>query len=283
MTKATQRANRARGAYGMALTGMPPPAEALLVPAESSWPKFDVVVETSKTAPALERVGPAFADLLPSSGGAILIDRSAGRIEILTVAPAVPEALVHPTLAHPASIVAWWYGRESFHAGTVVVAGGAWALIAARGGGKSSTLAELVARDFPLVADDLLVVDDGRAFLGPRSLDLRRDAAERVQGAVEMGVVGARERWRLVVGPAPPRAPLRWWFALEWGPTLDARLVPPRERIALIGAQRAVNLPPRDPTTLIALTALPVWLLQRPRDPASLPAVATLIEELASS
>ncbi len=217
----------------------------------------------------------------PPSGGSILVDRAERQIVVTSSPARTPAELIHPTLAHAGAIVAWWSGHESFHAGGFVVDGGAWGVVARRGGGKSSTLAQLATSGVPIVADDLVVVAGGAAFVGPRALDLRPDAARQLQAGAATGGNGLRERWRLELGPCPVTVPLRGWFVLEWGETVDARRLGGAELLQMLGAQRAVNLPPVDPTVLIDLASLPAWAVERPPELETLPRVVERMLELA--
>jgi hypothetical protein len=280
----SQLAHRAvlPGAYGIGLDGPWDDAERFLAPVPADWPRYEMLAREGNAAVTAARVGPKKALLGPPSGGSILIDRAAQQIVVTSSPPRTPRELIHPTLAHAGAIVAWWSGHESFHAGGFVVDGGAWGVLASRGGGKSSTLAVLAAAGVPIVADDLIVVSAGSAFVGPRALDLRSDAARQLQAGAAMEGAGLRERWRLELGPCPVTAPLRGWFVLEWGETVEARRLGGGELLQLLGAQRAVNLPPVDPAVLIDLASLPAWLVERPRELEALPLVAERVLELAS-
>src|SRR5581483_4714078 len=87
-------------------------------------------------------------------------------------------ALLHPYLGAAASVAAAWHGRESLHAGAFVHRGRAWGVLGERTAGKSSLLAVLHELGRPIVADDILVLDGLAALAAPRSVDLRREAAE---------------------------------------------------------------------------------------------------------
>jgi hypothetical protein len=285
MSPATpQLAHRAGlpGAYGIGLDGPWDDSERLLASVPADWPRYEVLAREGNAAPTAARVGPRKALLGPPSGGSILVDRTERQIVVTSTPPRTSGELIHPTLAHAGAIVAWWSGHESFHAGGFVVDGGAWGVLASRGGGKSSTLAVLAAAGVPIVADDLIVVSAGSAFVGPRALDLRPDAARQLQAGAVTGGAGPRERWRLELGPSPVTAPLRGWFVLGWGETVEARRLGGSELLQLLGAQRAVNLPPVDPAVLIHLASLPAWSVERPRELETLPRVAERVLELAS-
>ena len=270
------------GAYGIALDGPWDDAEGFLQPVPADWPRYELLAREGNAVVAAARVGPAKALLGPPSGGSILVDREQRQIVVTSSPLRTPAELIHPTLAHAAAIVAWWSGHESFHAGGFIVDGGAWGVVATQGGGKSSTLARLAGAGVPIVADDLVVVAAGSVFVGPRALDLRSDAARQLHVGAALGGTGARERWRLELGPCPVTVPLRGWFVLEWGEKVGARRLGGGELLQMLGAQRAVNLPPVDPALLIDLASLPAWSVERPLALESLPHVAARVLELAS-
>ena len=109
----------------------------------------------------------------------------------------------------------------------------AWGLVADRGVGKSSTLARLALDGIPIVADDLLVIDEIVALAGPRAIDLRDEPARRLGVGEPLGIVGTRSRWRFRVHAVPPSVPVRGWVFLEWGegeaPSVES--VSARERL----------------------------------------------------
>jgi len=104
-----------------------------------------------------------------------------------------------------------------------------WGILGDRGSGKSSTLARLAADGYDVVSDDLLVIDGNAAFAGPWSLDLRPDAAARLDVGEDVGVLGARPRHRLVLPPLERRlVPTRWIvLACSEGDRVEVREIPP--------------------------------------------------------
>lgn len=195
--------------------------------------------------------------------------------------PVRPDELVHPYLAPAAAVIARWMGRESMHAGAFAEDGRALAVVGTREAGKSSTMAWLAQAGVDVLCDDMLIVDDGRPLTGPRSIDLREDAARRLGTGEAIGVTGARERWRLRLAPAAPGAVLGGWVFLAWGERVEARRLGGPERLARLAEQRALRLPPARPDALLELTSLPAWELSRPRDWGSLPEAADLLRALA--
>jgi hypothetical protein len=254
-----------RGAYGFWIAGVPG-ADALLVEAPAHWPRLELAVSiTSKPPPLGERVGEGKAVLLPRSGGWVSIDRAAGRAILSVPARPEPGALIHPHLASVAVVSAHWLGRETFHAGAFVVGEKAWGLLGKKEAGKSSFLASLALAGIPIVCDDVLVLDQFRALAGPRSIDLRSDAATRMGVGEEMGVIGTRERWRVALEPIAAELPLGGWVSLGWGNETAVRPLHGSDRLRALGEHRASSLYPPRPETLIELSSLPMIDLQRPR------------------
>jgi hypothetical protein len=267
------------GAYGLSVRGVGS-ARALLVPAERSWPCIELVSRIGDSSPdPYDRVSERRAELKLLEGGRILIEREEGRVVFTAPNPPRPEELVHPFLAPVAAVYAYWLGRESFHAGAFVAGDGVWALIGERGSGKSSTLAWLALHGYEVVCDDMLVLEGPNAFPAPRSVDLRPEAALALGAGEPIGLVGARERWRLTLGAVRRNLPLRGWIFLTWADRVDSVRVPAPERLMRLGANRGARLPVADPVYLVELAALPGWELRRPSDWHSLaPAAERLLE-----
>ncbi|MFN2506155.1 MAG: hypothetical protein ABR540_18390 [Acidimicrobiales bacterium] len=114
---------------------------------------------------------------LSAGAGRVRLDRAAGTACFMTADPVGDVTLLHPFLSPVAAIWARWQGWPALHGGAFVLDGGAWAILGERGSGKSSTLAWLAAQGLGIVADDLLVVNEGNVAAGPRCIDLRPDAA----------------------------------------------------------------------------------------------------------
>jgi hypothetical protein len=245
-------------------------------------PEYAVAAEIGRAEAQEERVDDARAELRLRSGGQIVVDRAAQTVLYRVPHAVRPDELVHPYLAPAAAVINRWLGRESLHAGAVAVDGRALGIVGAREAGKSSTLAHLALAGVDVVCDDMLIVDSGRPLTGPRSIDLRADAAERFGAGEAIGVTGARERWRLTLGATKP-ARLVGWVFLAWGDAVAARPLPARERIPRIAQERGLRLPPVRPDSLLELAELPAWELSRPREWASLPRAADLLLELASA
>ena len=261
----TTRSSRASGAYGLCLSGVDG-IEELLVDAPDSWIPLELILRAGPVETNEGWVAPRRAQFVTLSGGLIQLDLERGQA-ILT-APSVPQAeeVVHPYLSSLGAMTAYLMGEESFHAGAVVLDGGAWAIVGDREAGKSSTLASLAVRGIPIVCDDMLALRERKALAGPRAIDLRRDAAETLGLGDTIGIVGTRERWRLRVAPIEPELELRGWIFLEWGDDLAVSPTPVTERLTRLRRARGALLPPTDPTALLELAQLPGLTLRRPRD-----------------
>lgn len=234
------------------------------MPAKAAWPLLELRRRRGSPRPAHDVLTESHAEFRLQTGGEITVDRARGRAVFTTPEPPSPAELVHPFLAPVAAVMGYWHGRETFHAGAFVYAGSAWALVGDRESGKSTILAQLALAGVPVICDDMLVLEDGVPFAAPRSIDLRPSAARKLGAGKPMGVVGARERWRLPLGPVG-EAPLSGWIFLGWGESLEWREMNARARIEQLSAQRGLRVPARDPARLLDLVSLPSWELRRPR------------------
>jgi len=270
------RTSRSAGCYGFRLRGLDD-AAGMLVEAPATWP----VLELRRAAPpgkgpTLDRIGPDRAELVLQRGW-LELDRSPRLATFYVESPLPDRDLVHPYLAPAAAVAARWTGRDSFHAGAVVVDGGAWAVLGDKENGKSTTLAWLALNGHPVLADDLLVVDRDAALAGPRSIDLRPDSAARLGAGEPLGVVGQRERWRLALRAVPAEVPLRGFVTLLWDRELALERLRGAERLLALLPGRTVQVPPTRPGDMVDLSSLPVWRLRRPRRWDALPDAATLL------
>jgi hypothetical protein len=204
----------------------------------------------------------------------VLVERRARRSLLTHPHQLSDEDVVHPFLAFTAAVVARWAGRHCFHAGAIVANGAAWGVLGDQGAGKSSTLAWLHAHGWDILADDVLVIEGTRAFAGPRSLDLRADAAAALGMGENIGVLGARERWRVTTRDVAPEMPIGGFVFLEWGDEVTLETVEPQQRLGRLLAHLTIHLPPPDAVGLLDLAARPFWVLRRPRGLEHLPEVA---------
>jgi len=252
------------GAYGLRLSNVER-ARRFLVPARPAWPRVEVKRQLGTGASRQEWLTESQALLKLQTGGEIRLDRERGRATYVVPRRLRAAELVHPFLAPVAAVMAYWLGRECFHAGAFVAGGRAWGIVGDRGIGKSTTIAELALAGVPILGDDLLVVRGRTAYAGPRAVDLRRDAARQLGVGESLGVVGQRERWRLALPATKAEVPLGGWIFLAWGDRVELARVPASERLVRLHRGRGINVPPRNPDAMLDLASLPAWELRRPR------------------
>jgi hypothetical protein len=269
------------GAYGIRLGGVDDAAD-LLGPVGPDAPEYALSSELGSAPGDSDYLSDERAELRLRSGGRIHIDRGAGTVRFCVPHAVRSDELVHPYLAPAAAVIGRWGGKESVHAGAFAASDSVWALVGDRGAGKSSTLAWMAHAGFDVLCDDMIVLDGTVPHAGPRTIDLRPDAAANLDAGEAIGVTGARERWRLRLDPVAGGRPLAGWIFLAWGPELRARRLSAAERLPRIAAQRGLRVPPADPGVLLELAALPAWELARPRTWSSLSASADMLLELAA-
>jgi hypothetical protein len=252
------------GAYGFRLPGLSGAAR-LLGPAEGSWPELTLIrVVDNTAAPPHDRVDTDRAQLVLRSGGWVELERVGFRATYHLRHYPRDGDILHPYLAPVAALFARWLGRESLHAGAVLVQGGAWAILGDKEAGKSSTLAHLALIGHAVLSDDVLVLEGTDVFSGPRCIDLRAEPAERFGVGEPLGVVGIRERFRLELGQVQARVPLRGFVWLGWGPEVAIERVQGAERLLALLPHRALMLETSAPADLLDLSSLPFLRLWRP-------------------
>ncbi len=264
--KATSPPPRSNGgAYGVRVVGIEVPA-GQLVDAPTHWPAVEVRLRTAPApAPAAEYVTEHVARLNVRSGGVLLMDRLPARATFTLPAAPSGSALVHPHLTAVGAVWAHWLGHEPFHAGAFVAGAGVWGVLGDKGAGKSSMLAALAHREVPIVCDDVLVLDRNRALAGPRSIDLRADAARTLGIGAPLGVVGERERWRVPLDPIEPMLPFCGWITLDWSERPTLRPLQGAERLRALLQHRALRIVPGGPSALLDLAGRPFLEFCRPR------------------
>ncbi len=260
-------AGPALGTYGLGLRGVEA-ASALLGPAGDDWPTYSLSTRLGPATNGLQWIRPDDARVSLAAGGHVDVDRLEGRATFTMPVRPAAAALVHPHLASVAAVVARWRGLESFHAGGVEIDGGAWLILGAKGAGKSTLLAGLAALGHPTVTDDVAIVD--RQLLvsaGPRLIDLRAEAADRLGVGEPLGTVGTRERWRVPVSAVPAVLPLRGFVQLAWGEALRVTSIPAAGRVPTLVEHRVIRgLTPTHPAFLLDIASVPMIELRRPRD-----------------
>lgn len=254
-----------RGAYGLRIRGVCD-ARVALVHAKAGWPPLRVLAERGDPPVAPERVTGDRAEIVLKTGGRLTVDRHDGTARYLVPRPLSDDELIHPFLAPAAAVMAHWLGRLSFHAGAFVAGGGVWGVVGDRESGKSSTLAWLALEGHEIVADDILVLEHGAAYAGPRSIDLRHDAAQRLGVGTALGVVGTRPRWRVGLPQVRDGLPLRGWIFLGWSTEPQARRLSGSQCLTRLVAHIGLRRTGADPVALLELATLPAWDFQRPKD-----------------
>ena len=217
------------------------------------------------------------ADVELLYGDRAVMRRNARTATLLTATPEDDGTLLHPFLTAAAVIFAWWDGRHAFHGGAFLdPAKRAWCLLGHRASGKSSTLAGISIAGLDVLSDDLIVIDEREVLAGPRSVDLRPDAAAALGVAARASPVRGGERLRLALPPAPAAAPLHGWLFLAWADAVSLRRIRPSEWLDRLAQHRSTSS--AYSPSLLDLAGLPAWELRRPRTPGSLePAVERLL------
>ena len=269
-------------AFGFRLHGVP--AGALIADDRPDWPDLHVTHRLGPAGSAPGHLGESGARLSLGAGEWLELDRGAQTATYRTLQPADEDTLIHPRLAPAAALMARWLDREALHAGAFLAAGGAWGVAGANEAGKSTLLAGLALRGTPVFSDDLLVIDRaGRAYAGPRCIDLRRPEVLGDGVGERLRPVREGTRRRMDLPPVAAAAPLRGWFFLEWGSRVEA--VPCRAQARLGGllAQRRWATKAIDPHVLLALAALPAWTLRRPPGTEHLASTLALLDEVTAA
>lgn len=263
------------GAYGLAVVGVADPVGAGLnpLPDAHDWPRVEVrrvpwTGSDDELPP--NAVDEHLARLRLLGGGYLEVDRAAATATFHLVEPGTDRDVAHPLLAPVGAIMAWWRRRETFHcAGFVGRDGGAWALAADKEAGKSTLAALLALQGVPLLADDLLVLEDGlhQCLAGPRLVDLRQPTATHLREDLGVELVDVRggERARLDLDPVPLVSPFRGFVLLVEGDGPSVRSVPVSERMERLTVHRGLRHGPHDPTVLLDLATRPVLELSRPK------------------
>lgn len=250
-------------AYGLCFEGLS--GAGLLPPGSERYPKVFIRQQPGTPPGGAARTLESDRARIPLLDGSHVVTISRQQASAVYHGPKIaPDELVHPHLVAPAVVHSRWRGREAFHAGGVVLDGGAWVIIGQAQAGKSTLLAALAARGAEVLADDLVVVEGLYAFAGPRSIDLRSALPAALGGAPALSRSRRESRLRMALGPIAPRVPLRGWLFLGWG---EAELAPigPAECLARLAAWRSAPELDSDPGHLLALAGLPAFTLCRQR------------------
>lgn len=205
------------------------------------------------------------------SGGHAVFERSPRRAHFHKPRPADVHELAHPCLSAVGLVFARWDGRIALHAGGVLFDGVAWGVLGAREAGKSTTLAWLAQSGHGILSDDLLVLEGRQAFCGPRTIDLRPQAAERLDGRDRLVLVRQGERHRLLLPPAPATAPFGGFLVLGVGDAVSVTSVAAGERLGALSQHLTLQQAGLPAAGLLELVGLPMWRVDRSRAWADLP------------
>ncbi len=266
------------GAYGLAITGLEG-VPRRLTRAPGDWRRL--YLEQSRPSEGDRQrstaIGEDGAFIRFDRHHAVSIDRTRRRAIVLAPSDREPELLAHPLLILPAVAFAAWEGRAALHGGAFLANGHAWGLFGSHRAGKSTALAALALAGTPVLADDLVVVADGRVLAGPRYVDLRPSAARHFE--LPPDVASVRQRHRLTPAPAPTQAPIGGWIFLSWGKQVLRRLDRGETLARLADAYALTPLFQPTALQLLELASHPAFELRRPR---SFAAVGETIELLTS-
>jgi hypothetical protein len=265
-----QHHSSGQGAYGFDLLGFEEDSP-LLGPAEPGWPSLRVVRATPdpdhsprSATPGTVAFDEERGEVWIGDGERVVVDRTTMTVRVITERRVDDRLMVHPYLGLPAAWASRWLGRQVLHGGAFVHSGRAWAVLGNKEGGKSSTLAWLLRRGHEIVSDDILVIEEGTVFSGPRCVDLRSGAASRL-GGEDIGKVGARVRWRLSAGPVAPSMPLAGLVHLSWGDRVLLEPLTAEHRLAGLVEHSAISPEAGDSVAYLDLAVLPAWRFVRPQ------------------
>src|SRR5579884_635872 len=270
----------AHGAYGLRISGLDDWADDLpAVP--HTWPElavgFQIESTTGPRPPGTVVVEDARGEVWLPGGGLIEISREPLNARFKTSQPVPGNAVLHPLMGLPAAIANRWLARHALHGGAFLHEGRAWAVLGDRESGKSSTLGYLVTSGHTVLSDDILILEGQTVYAGPRTVDLRSEAAHL--GGEKLGLVGNRERWRLYSSTSPPSAPLAGFIHLTWGTSVRLTALDPNARLPALIESSVFRPSPADAQRLLDLVALPAWRLIRPRAISEIAAVTARLLE----
>lgn len=209
--------------------------------------------------------------------GRMELTRMPPRVVCSLPEPATPAAVVHPLSTVPLAYLSHWRNRVTLHGGAFLHNGRAWLVVGEQMAGKSSTLVGLALRGVPILADDLIVIEDRQVLSGPSCVDLRPDVAARIEGARPLGAVMGRERFRLSTPAGPARVPVGGLFVLEWSAEHSgARFVdmPLGDRLKVLYQQHyAGPIGPPHQGPVFDMLEVPAYYLRRAPDWTGIDAV----------
>lgn len=257
----------------MRIDGLGAPAELALRGVES-WPTIQVITELTDSAPPpMGEVRENRATIV-NPATTLFIDRDRSEVRLRSRRPVPVADLVHPYLGPVGAVFARWRGAETLHAGAFAApdGGGAWAVMADSGGGKTSLLVTLALAGIEVLADDLLVLEGVECVAGPRALDLRPEVVKRLSLDDQVTTpVRATSRRRLPLDPCQGRWPVAGFVELGWGETVEVERLGPAAALAALARHRRVLGLGAEFAQLLELVERPVLRLSRPHSWASAP------------
>jgi hypothetical protein len=262
------RVNGALALYGFCVCGLDDPPSQIAGGTEA-WPLLSLkrlpFDDRPIQPPGTTRVDDQRAELWIGQGTVADVDRASLSVRFLAPDRPSDALVIHPYLAAPACVAGHWLGRQAFHGGAFLHGDRAWGLLGSMQAGKSSTLAWLQRHGEVILTDDVLLVEHGVLFAGPRCLDLR-EAPALALGAEDLNTEVRPGRWRVPAGPSPTSASLGGFVHLEWGARVAMEPLGLVQRLELLSAHRTVLAPGQDPEAFLDLASLPAWRLVRPHD-----------------
>lgn len=268
------------GVYGLRTVGLD--ADGLLSTVPAASPVLTVACRRGQADGWVEQYGADGAEIPLVDGGWVSLSRD-GNAQFIVPTAIAPEELLHPWLVPAAATFNGWLGRQVLHGGVIAREGRAIAILGAKESGKSSLFAWLAAREgFEILADDLVIVENGEVFAGPRCIDLREGSIRLVQSDKSRRLVRDASRLRLELPPCSASAHLAGVVVLGWSgdDELRMRSLAPSEAItallphALGGGAAGLH------GRLLELLDLPCWSLDRPRRWDVMPAVEWELSQL---
>src|SRR5262245_23197741 len=132
------------GAYGFRLNFEGEPALFPdLVPVSAEAATVSVTCRLGAALQTRDDVSDDRVEMMTQHGAHVIVRREPPATDLIAPVPLSPEALVHPMLTMPFSVLSRWRGDVALHGGAFVHAGGAWGVIGERTAGKSTLLALL--------------------------------------------------------------------------------------------------------------------------------------------
>lgn len=274
------RDSTAPGVYGLRLTGLD--AGSILAEVDAGSPALEISVERGRASDRTERFGPDSAEISLIEDGWVSLERS-GMAHFVLANEVPPEELVHPWLVPAAAVFSRWLGRQVLHGGVIARNGKAVAVLGHKEAGKSSLLARLAtAGTVEVMADDLVIAQDGTVFAGPRCIDLRPGSTEAVAGADPERIVRDGSRLRLDLPPCTPSARLAGIVTLGWSDGPDVLLERHSTFEGLTSLIPHTVVEADGSVGLLEFLDLPLWQLTRPKQWAAMPEAIDRLTELLS-